>query len=119
MTDEKMRKLEKAAAQGDEEAEEALRAWRNRATGGRHGDKVGRWVVIDGVRDHYRGKLLHVSEVGGGIALLHLAPAYWLQSLEGTDGEKKTTACEAAPLDLSSMVVGAVSLQPVSWAKDE
>lgn len=86
--------------------------------GGRHGDKIGKWVVIDGVRDHYRGRLLGVSEVGGGIALLHLGPCYWLESLESPSNERVTTATEEHPMDLSSMVVGAVSLQPGDWPQE-
>ena len=117
MNDETMRKLERAAAQGDEEAAERLRAARNRITGGRHADKIGEWIVIDGVRDHYRGRLLGVTEVGGGQALLHLGPCYWLYSLESTDGERATTATEEHPIDMSSMVVGAVSLQPADWPR--
>jgi len=117
MNEDRMRKLEKAASQGDEEAAETLRAMRVRVTGGRHADKIGHWVCIDGVRDHYRGRLLGVTEVGGGIAMLHLAPCYWLYSLQSTQEERATTATEAHPSDLSSMVVGAVSLQPQDWPK--
>ncbi len=109
-----MRVLERKANQGDEDAAESLRAMQARIQC-RHGDKIGQWVCIDGVRDHYRGKLLGVTEVGGGIALLHLGPCYWLYSLESPDNERATTASEDHPIDLSSMVVGAVSLQPADW----
>lgn len=115
--DAEMRKLEQDAALGDEDAEHRLLAARRRCGGGRHADKIGEWVMIDGVRDHYRGRLLSVVELGAGAAILRLAPCYWLGSLESTAGEVTTTATEEHPLDLSSWVVGAVSLQPADWPR--
>lgn len=94
--------------------EEADRA-RLRRSDGRHGDKIGKWVVVDGVRDHYRGVLLGVTDLGYGRALLHLHPVFWLQSLEGTNGEREVRTTDAHPFDLSSDVVGGLSVQPVGW----
>ena len=115
MNDSQIRLLERRASEGDPDAEEQLRIARMRQNGVRHADKIGKWVVIDGVRDHYRGRLLGVTEVGGGFAYLHMAPCYWLASLESTTGEKVTTATEEHPFDLQTIVVGGVSLQPEGW----
>jgi len=113
-----VRELERKAANNDPEAIARLSRIRARAGQGRHGDKIGQWITIDGVRDHYRGKLLNVTEMGGGVAILNLAPCYWLQSLEGPEGERKIRATEENPFDLCSYVVGGVALQPEDWPKE-
>jgi len=86
-----------------------------RAGIGRHANKLGKWVTIDGVRDHYRGILLSVSELGGGMALLHLAPCFWLQSLESKNNEIAINCTADIPFDLSSLSVTGVALQPTAW----
>ena len=115
MSDVTIRRLEREAAQGDEAAQERLQRVRQRSGFGRHGDKIGQWCVFDGVRDHYRGRLVGVTELGGGRAILHLNPAAWLQGLDDHNNEIKIRTSDDHPLDLSSDVVGAVSLQPEGW----
>ena len=82
---------------------------------GRHADKIGRWVTIDGVRDHYRGLLVGVVELGAGEALLRFSSLYWLQSLESPNGEFRVHCSAENPAELYSGVVGLVSLQPAGW----
>ena len=110
-TETKMRELERQAATGDESAQEQLDHMRSRAGKGRHGDKVGKWVLLCTVRDHYRGKLLGITELGGGGAILHLAPCYWLESLASTSNEVDTGATEEHPMDHYAHGILSVLLQ--------
>ena len=113
--DNSRRDLERRAAQGDEDARERLTRISHRSGMGRHGDKVGQWCVFPGVRDHYRGRLLSVTELGAGRAILHLSPAYWLESLASTSNEISVPSKEDCPLDLYSDGLLAVTLQPEDW----
>lgn len=97
---------------------EALARMNVREGNGRHADKIGKWVMIDGVRDHYRGKLLHVTELGAGQAILHLAPCKWLDNMEGPSGERACSASPEHPFDLYSHVIEGVSLQPEDWPEE-
>ena len=112
------RDLERRAQAGDPEAQERLAHRALTFTGGRHGDKIGHWVMVDGVRDHFRGKLLRVTDLGYGKAIYHIAPCYWLYSQVDTESEKKTTGTAEHPFDLMSDVVCAVSLQPEDWPQE-
>ena len=80
----------------------------------RHGHHVDRWVVIDGVRTSYRGKLVGVKELHGGEALLYLQPCYALESLADTDGEVEINTAEA-PWDLYASACLGVGRQPKGW----
>lgn len=83
----------------------------------RHGDKIGKWITIDGVRDHYRGLLLDVCEVGGGFAFLRLSPCYWLESLGSPQNERAIQSSVEHPVEIHSIVIGAVAIQPDEWPK--
>ena len=115
--DNRIRDLERRAATGDTEAQDRLMRLKARAGGGRHADKIGEWVAIDGVRDHYRGKLLGITELGAGKALLHLSPCYFLESLASGSSDYPIHTTQDSPFDLSSEVVGGISLQPKEWPK--
>jgi len=117
MSDRETRLLERKASQGDELAMEQLTIFRQRAGRGRHGDKIGQWVVFSCVRDHYRGLLAGVTENGGGNATIHLSVAYWLPSLADCNNEVQITCSEAHPFDLNSDGVLGVSMQRASWSK--
>ena len=113
------RKLEREAALNPNGPEaERLARMNSRAGNGRHHDKIGKWVVVDGVRDHYRGKLTHVTELGAGQAILHLAPCKWLDNMESPSGERATRATAENPFDLYSHVVEGISLQPADWPEE-
>ena len=89
-----------------------------RMTRGRHADKWGEWIVIDGVRTHYRGRLQGVTELGFGRGLLHLHPAFELSALDNpASGEVQIGTSEEHPFDINTDAVIGVSLQPAAWTK--
>lgn len=113
MSDSRIRTLERKAATGDTEAQDALDRERQRHGSGRHADKVGSWVASWGFRDHFRGFLLGITELGGGKAIAHLHPAYWVRDMETGEGLKRPTS-EASPFDLY-IDVQAFELQNSDW----
>jgi hypothetical protein len=82
----------------------------------RHNSHVGHWIVIDGVRTSYRGKLLAVVELGTE-AILQMHPCYALEALSDTNGEVKVTSSDDAPFEIYSGACLAVGRQPATWAK--
>lgn len=115
MTDVGTRRLEQEAAMGDEEAMEALQRQRQRAGQGRHADKLGRWILMPGVRDHHRGRLQGVTELGGGRAILHVHPCYWLDRLYNRSSEVRIRTTPEHPYDCMSETITNVGLQPEGW----
>ncbi len=84
MADDRKRKLERDAAQGDEDAKRALERYAQRALdAGPLTHLVGKWVILNGVVQHWRGCLVGVSRVPSGYALmmhpLYEQEGYWVE----------------------------------------
>ena len=99
------------------EAREKLSRMNNRVGMGRHSQHIGAWVIIDGVRNSYRGFLLGVTEVQEG-AILHLHPCIFLDSLESTTGEIQMPSTVECPWDIYSSGILTLGQQPPSWPRD-
>jgi hypothetical protein len=123
VSDATRRRRERAADQdaGDDAAREAAVAEARRAGLGRHGDKIGRSIVIETVQCHWWGTLIGVTELGGGVGIAHLHPCYWLASTESpTAGEPArlvpSSADSPADVYLSAAVLVATAGGGV-WAR--
>ena len=111
-SDNEIRDLERRAATGDERAQEKLDRMNQRVGHGRHGDKIDKWVVVNGIRDHYQVVLRGVTELGGGRAILHCWPSYWLSSLANTDGRVQIPSSEENPFDVYTDGILGICIQP-------
>lgn len=114
--DTKMRELERKAALGDQEAQDRLAIERQRSAKGRHADKIGEWVLVMGFRDHFRGRLVGITELGSGRAIGHFHPFYWVGNAETRGGELKRPSTMENPSDLY-LEVQEISLQPPDWPR--
>ena len=125
MSDESRRKRERAVrVEGGEAAEAAMVADRARGGQGRHSDKLGQDVVVETVQCHWYGGLLGITELGGGAAIAHLHPCWWLSNTEGLDvgGEEGRPrrvhhTDEAHPADVYLTAAVIVTLAPADWKR--
>jgi hypothetical protein len=79
----------------------------------RHGDKVGKWIVIEGVRTHYRGKLVHVEELAVD-CILQLKPCYALEALADTTNEVEIETTQG-PFEIYTQGILGLGHQPKRW----
>lgn len=88
MTDQRIREKERRAKmEGDDIALEAAQQANLRCRG-RHGDKIGSWIIVETMQSHFCGQLLSVVECGGGVGIAQMHPCYWLST---TDVEHLTS----------------------------
>jgi len=126
MSDEKRRAAERQAeSEGGTEAAETAAKLENRVGRGPYSSMVERWVLITGVRNHYRGKLLSFGS--DGLAMrLYVHPLIEIDSYYGgepdsptgvlKDGGIRETSLEAPGIILEAGILD-VTLQPKSWPK--
>ena len=123
MSDENRRRADRAAHADptDDEAQERVSRERNRVHGGRHGDKLGQDVVIETVQCHWYGTLLGVSEYGGGVAIAHLHPCFWLSNTETIEGlqddakPRRVRSTNENPADVYLTAAVIVTLADEKW----
>jgi hypothetical protein len=123
-TSDKKRELERAVAAGDASAAqiESLNHQNRRLDGDPYDHLIGKWVFIQGVRQHYRGKLLRATYSYGIGARLFLAPCYDLgthsqkdPSPDANDAEEALNCTESEPAVVLETAFLTVSRQPRLW----
>lgn len=114
--DEAILKAKREAAMNPEAAEK-LRRLEARRGHGRHASHLQTWVVLDGVRNSYRGFLMDIVEVSDG-GILRLHPCYALEALADTNNEVKLNSSEEHPWNVYSAAILSLGQQPEGWAKE-
>lgn len=113
------RSLEKAAANGDVDAQNRIAVMARRGGTGRHHYHIGEWVVIDGIRTSYRGILRGVYEWPSGDCILQMHPCFALEALADTKGEVKIASSMDAPFDIYSGAILGIGRQRDDWPRLE
>lgn len=119
-TTDKVADLERRAAAGDA-GDVDLEREKLRAYGQPYDHLIGKWIFHQGVRQHYRGRLLHVIyRVGRADLFMH--PLYDLAthsqespSPDANDAEERLNTSEDAPGVVSDLGALSTTLQPKRW----
>ncbi len=122
MKDEEIRRADRTASAAGEDVDERVARHQIRLRS-RHGDKIGECVLIETVQCHWGGTLVGVTELGGGAALAHLHPCYWLSNTEGPEvGDasarpKKVRSTPEHPADVYLTAAVIVTLAETAWQR--
>lgn len=123
MSDESVRKAARKAREDvtDEVASQRAMTEATRFGMGRHSDKLGQDIVIETVQCHWYGTLVGVTELGGGAALAHLNPCWWISNTEtltpadASGHPKRVKTTDKCPADIYLTAAVIVSLPNDDW----
>ncbi len=122
MSDSRTQEVERLAKAGDPDAQRELARLKARNGDGPVSQHVGNWVLLVGVRCHYRGKILRTRTIHTDVELL-CHPLYELDSFYDEDqesfgkpqggGPRFTTEERPGSVMLSTLLD--VTAQPPDW----